>query len=220
MTKRLTIFVCVSILFAGSAPPVQGADLRAAFVQDLVAAINSKNLDRRKALLHPKSLVCVTDTSGSFHEAMFGRQARRGIPATYQWTVTPVPRDQPPMFADRFDYPIHPTHLLQIDYATGPTHSTSVILQLVYDAGQWREVTACPKAETIEGAREATALRAKQSERIQALVAGISPALKNEVLNLIKAGRKVGAITHYATASGEELSTAKAVVERLEAQAR
>lgn len=220
MTKRLTLFVCVSILCAGSTPPVQGTDPQAAFVQELVGAINSKNLDRRKALLHPKSAVCLTETSGSFHEAMFGRQARRGIPATYKWIVTPVPRDQPPMFGDPFDYPIRPTHLLQIDYATGPTHSTSVILQLVYDAGHWREVTACPTPETIAATREATTLRAKQTERIQALVAGISPALRHEVLNLIKAGRKVGAITHYATVSGEELSTAKAVVEQLEAQAR
>jgi hypothetical protein len=220
MTRFVIAVVCALILVAPvGVPPTQSADSKAAFVEELVAAINSKSPDRRKALLHPKARVCATEASDSLQEEMFGRQAHRGIPTNYKWTVTPVPSSQPPLFADKFDYPIRPTHRLEIDYATGPTSSTSIVLQLVYDANQWREVTACPKPGTIEAAREAKKLRAKQAERVRALVAEVPPTLKNEMLKLIKEGRRVGAITRYATASGEDLATAKSVVEHLEAQA-
>jgi hypothetical protein len=202
------------------AGPAWAADPKAMFVQDLVAAINSKSPDRRKALLHPKSLRCATEASDSFQDQMFSRQAKRGIPTNYKWTVTPIPRDQPPMFADKFDYPIRPTHLLQIDYATGPTSSTTIALQLVYDANQWREVTACPKAETIEAAREAKKILAKQAAKVQALVAGAPPSLKSTVLKLLKDGRRVEAVMYYASETGEDITTAKAVIEQFEAQAR
>jgi hypothetical protein len=219
MTKLLTMIACASILTAVP-PSARGADPQGLFVQDLVAAINSKSPERRRAMLHPRSLVCANAAAGSFQDEMFSRQAERGVPAGYTWTITPVPPKQPPMFADTFDYPIHPTHLLQIDYATGPTSSTTIVLQLVYDAKQWREVTGCPKPGAIEAAREAAKIRAQQLERVQALVASVSPSLRNAVLTLVKEGRRVGAITRYASETGEDLATAKAVVDRLAAQVR
>ncbi len=221
MTRFLIALFCALILVAPvGIPPTQSADPKAVFVQDLVAAINSKNPDRRKALLHPKALRCATEAADSFHDQMFRRQAERGIPTDYKWAVTPIPRDQPPMFADKFDYPIRPTHLLQIDYATGPTSSTTVVLQLAYGANQWREVTACPKPETIDAAREAKQIRAKQAEKVRALAANVPPSLKGTVLKLLKDGRRVEAVTYYASETGEDITTAKAVIEHLEAQTR
>jgi hypothetical protein len=222
MTGLLTTVVCIVVLSEAVAGvgSARAADPKAVFVQELVAAINSKSPDRRKALLHPKSLRCATEASDSLQDEMFRRQGGRGVPANYTWTVTAIPRDQPPMFADTFDYPIRPTHLLQIDYATGPTSRTSIVLQLVYDANEWREVTACPKPETIEAAREAKRTRAKQAEKVQALVASASPSVKSTVLKLLKDGRRVEAVTYYAAETGEDITTAKGVIEQLAAQAR
>jgi ribosomal protein L7/L12 len=203
-----------------SADPARSQDpAQAAFVERLVDAINSKSTDRRKALLHPKSLVCATAESNSFYSEMTSRQARQTIPPGYKWKITPIPANQGPMFADKFDYPIRPTHLLQLDVSTSPTSSTSIILQIIFDAKQWREVTACPKPDTIAAAKAAEQLRMEQAKRVEMLVANISPELRQTVVKLVKEGQKVGAIKHYAEVSGENLSTAKDVVERLAAQA-
>ena len=49
---------------------------------------------------------------------------------------------------------------------------------------------------------------------------GASSALRGEISALVKAGKKSDAITHYQAASGEDLTTAKGVVEALEAGGR
>lgn len=67
--------------------------------------------------MHPKSLVCATAEPGSFYYWAVTRQARNTVPADYKWKMTPVPTDQPLMFSDKFDYPIRPTHVLQLDFA-------------------------------------------------------------------------------------------------------
>lgn len=191
-----------------------------AFVQKLVEAINSKSIERRQGLLHPRSLPCATGKTPSFYSEMATRQARQTVPANYSWKITSVPPDRDPLFADKLDYPIRPTHLLQLEFPTGPTSSTALVLQIVYDAGEWREVTACPKPETIAAAKVAEEARAEQAKKVDALLAKISPELRLAVVKLLKEGRRVEAIKHYANRSGEDLSTAKDVVERLAAQQR
>jgi ribosomal protein L7/L12 len=88
-------------------------------------------------------------------------------------------------------------------------------LQLVRERGQWREVTGCPKPQTVEEARKAAPLRAQQEQRIAQLVSRIAPGLKADVLRLVAEGRKIDAILQVRQATGEDLSVAKGVVERL-----
>lgn len=186
-----------------------------AFVKGLVEAINSKSPDRRKALLHPKALPCASGEAGSFYEETVARQARRPVPADYKWKITPIPPNQPLMFADQFDYPIRPTHLLQLDFETGPSSSTTMIVQLVHDANHWREVAVCPKPEVVKAARAAKEARAKHAGRVQGLAASAAPELKGTVIKLFNEGRRIEAFKHYASVTGEDLATAKAVVELL-----
>lgn len=214
-------FVCALLLVATSGYVRAQEEAQASgFVSDLVAAINSKNPERRKTLLHPKSLACVSAESGSAYRWMETRQAAYAIPAGYKWKITPLSPDRPAPFADRFDYPIRPTHLLEIDFETGPYRSAGLVLQVVYDTKQWYEVTACPKPETVVAAQAAEVERAKRAERVKALVANISPPLKKIVVGLFKEGRRIDAYKHYVNATGEDLTTAKDVVDLLAAQTR
>ena len=192
----------------------------AAFVKNLVEAINSRSLDRRKALAHPKSLVCASTEPGSLYHSMATRQGRDQVPAGYKWKITPVEPGQAPLFADKFDYPVRPTHLLQLDFETGPNRSRTTILQIVRDGTKWHEVIACPKPETVAAARAADQARAERAKRAQALAAQIAPQLKETVSALLKQGRRIDAIKHYQSASGEDLTTAVEVVELLSSQGR
>lgn len=210
-------FTAVLLLaISGSAMP---ADPPAGiFVKALVAAINAGDLAQRKALLHPDTLRCSTPGKDLLLDEQFARQARFPIPASVTWRLTPAPPGQP-LFADKFDYPVRPTHLLQLDYETGPNRSLGLILQLAQHRGEWREVAACPRPETVAAAKEASVARAKHQEKVDRLVRTLPAGLKAEVLAHLKNGRRIDAIRAYRAGSGEGLSTAKSVVDALEQSA-
>lgn len=77
---------------------------------------------------------------------------------------------------------------------------------------------SAPPTQSAES--KAAAARAKQGERVKALVASASPSLKRTVINLLKEGRRVEAVAYYASETGEDITTAKGVVEQLAAQNR
>jgi hypothetical protein len=134
--------------------------------------------------------------------------------------MTPVRAGQPLLFADKFDYPVRPTHHLQLDFQPEPMRSSTVLLQVAREEGRWYEVTPCPKPATIAAVKAAREAEAKRLERVQALVASAAPELRETVVRLYQDGRRIDAIKHYAGATGEDLTTAKDVVERLAARPR
>ena len=198
----------------------QNAEQERAFAASLVDAINSGSVERRKALMHPRALACGNQDFRSMTEEMIKRQTRHRIPADFKWRVTKSPAGELPFFADKFDYPVRPTHRLQIEFNSTPDKSTMILLQLVYEGNRFQEITGCPTPETVEAARIANQERGRRAAKVAELVAAMAPELKQAVVNLYRDGRRVEAIKHYAKASGEELVIAKDVVEQLAEQAR
>lgn len=215
MRSRIQV-VCALVLLAAAAARGQAQETDppgvGEFVKSFVEAVNSKSVDRRKALLYPKSVTC---PGADLLEDIFVRQAKRTVAEGYKWRITAIPPGQPLLFSDKLEYPIRPSHRLQVDFGTGETTVTTVIVQVIRDGDQWREVMPCPKPETIADARAAKEARAKQEQRVQELVAGTAPELKAAVLRLFKEGRRLEAYKHYASVSGEELALAREVVDRL-----
>ena len=193
----------------------QDDDQARAFVASVVEALNGKSAERRRALLHPKSLPCAIIGPDSFYTWMVTRQFKDPVPADYKWKITPVPPDQPLMFADKFDYPVRPTHILQLDFELAPHRGKTMLLHLVRDAHRWYEMTPCPRPETIAAARAARQAEARRAERVKTLVAAMPAELKRQVLELVKVGRRLDATKHYQAASGEDLTTAVEVLELL-----
>jgi hypothetical protein len=192
-----------------------GTDRQSAFVQAFVKAVNSRNKEQQKALLHPGSLACGNGEGISFFNESFLPRPRGPVPANFRWRITEVPPGQPPMFADKFDYPVRPTHLLQIDYDSGPNRSTTMVVQIVHDGGRWSVVSACPTPETAAAAETAKRDRANRAERARTLADSIPPKAKETVVRLLKEGRRVDAIRRYSEETGEDITTAKEVVEIL-----
>lgn len=214
MTRR-TMPALAALLLALPGTGLASDPQAQAFVEALVAAINSKDTAQRKALLHPDSLRCATADKDALLDEQFARQARRPVPANVTWSLTPAPPGQP-LFADKFDYPLRPTHRLQLDFSIGQNRSTTMVLQVARHGGAWREVSACPKPETVAAAKAASQARALHREKVQQLLKSISPKVKGEVVALLKDGRRIDAIKVYRAASGEDLVTAKSVVDAIE----
>jgi ribosomal protein L7/L12 len=222
--ERRRIWPLVTLAFAPlMAASAAGSDDPASlvFVQKAVAAINRGDQEARRALLHPGALKCDEALRRAKIEGAYA-PSQRPIPSGYRWELRPLPAGMAGWFPDKFDYPVHPTHQLNIDFDSGPHRGGGVVLQVVRYRGEWREVTGCPKASTLVEARQAAKARGQQEERIRHLAAGIAPRLRAEVLQRVADGRKVDAILHYRKATNEDLTIAKGVVERLiqESEAR
>ncbi|MGE5180171.1 MAG: hypothetical protein ACM3PF_13870 [Bacteroidota bacterium] len=204
----------------GAAPGAAPAPADRAFVNAVVAAINSGSVERRIALLHTKSLACVRSDSASVYRDLFLRQAKRHIPAGYHFTIAAVNKGEAPPFSDLFRYPVAPTHTLDLTFDTGPGSSTTLVLLLARENDRWREVVGCMKPGTAAVMRSAREQRARDTRRAQDLAAHMAPALRDSVLLLFRQGRRIDAYQKYATESGQDLATAKEVVDILADRAR
>ena len=185
------------------------------FARSAVEAINGKSLERRKALLHPRSVTCATAEGTAFRDDLIAdQQSRYVVPPTHRWSIRPQ-EPGPPIFTEMLEYPLKPTHWLDIEFETGPNSVTTVSLQLVRDGTAWREIFPCAKPEMMAKARAERAAKPLRDARIQALVDGMPTTLKDEVLQRLRDGREVDAILYYQVATGEDLAIAKDVMERL-----
>jgi hypothetical protein len=209
---RLALGVILALALVGEARAQQPPADRA-FARDFVAAINSQSLEARLALVHPQARVCTAGEVGEWWRNAVARQAKDPVPATHKASVTELAGVLP--FAERFDYPVKATHQLQLDYTVPPNRFRSILVFLAKDGARWTEVVPCAKPETVAAIRANQQARARDAERVKALAARTSPALRDAVIALHKSGRSVEAYQTYARESGEDLATARAVVELL-----
>jgi hypothetical protein len=186
-----------------------------AFARLFVDAVNSKSPERRLALLHPKSKACINAQTQPFYDWIFARQSKRAIPAKYKAAAEPLAGKQSLPSDGKSDYPLRPSHQLQIDFDTGPYSSTSIVLFIVRDGARWYEVLPCPRPEAISGIPAIEAKRAEQERKVESLVAGLTDPLRAEIIALARQGRRIDAINKYREASGQDLTTAKEVVDLL-----
>lgn len=207
---------CLMVLLAAPALAL-GADNASQpldFAPHLVAAINGKKLETRRALLHPKTLACVTKQSQPLIDESLADQFRYNIPKDYQVRAEALPADRPLAVSEGVVLPVRPTHQVFLEWQAGPTHVTFGA-QIAYADGAWREVWPCISDDKVPAMRAANEARRQQRLRAQSLAANLSPALRKELLDLLAKGQRIDAIKRYQEASKEDLSTSRAVVEAI-----
>ena len=215
----MTIVGCLAaalgVALAGAALAVSAdsPDRPLEFAPRLVAAINGKNLDRRRALLHPKTLACITPQTQPFIEDALADQFRYNIPASHKVRSDAIPADRPLSVADGVTFPLRPTHQVQIDWETGPQQGVTFVALVAYTESGWREVWPCISPEKVPAMQTVKEARRKQEQRVQSLAASMPQALRADITRLVTEGRKIDAIKRYQDATKEDLSTSKSVVE-------
>ena len=190
------------------------ADQPLDFAPHLVAAINGKKLEPRKALLHPKTLACITPVAKPLIDESLEDQFRFDIPKDYQARATAIPADRPLAVSDGVVLPVRPTYQLSLEWQAGPTHVTFGA-QVAYADGAWREVWPCISDAKVPALRAANEARRQQRLRAQTLAANVPPALRKELLALLAKGEKIEAIKRYQEVTKEDLATSRAVVEQI-----
>jgi hypothetical protein len=213
MTRTAHALVCAMLLaLPGAAAHAQAE--AGEFVKSLVDAINSKESAQRMALMHSESVQCESPGQTQVLEEQFARQSRFPIPGTVEWRLTAA-RPGRPMFADRFDYPVRPTHILQLDVKGENNESMYVVMQVARQGGEWRAIAGCPKPGTVVVDRRIAVAKAGADDKADLLVKTMSPKLKDALVALLRADQKDAAVRVYQEASAQDPETAKAVVDLL-----
>ena len=184
------------------------------FAPHLVAAINGKKLEARKALLHPKTLACITPVSKPLIDESLSDQFRFNIPTDYLARAEAIPADRPLAGGDGVVLPVRPTHQVSLEWQAGTTHVTFGA-QIAYTAGAWREVWPCISDAKVPAMQAANEAGRKQRARAQSLAANLQPALRKELLDLLAKGQRIEAIKRYQEVSKEDLATSRSVVEQI-----
>ncbi len=207
-------FACIGLPLS---PGAHASDVVSgeAFAQAFVAALNSHDAGRQAQIAHPLSRACMTPQAQPYFDWIFSRRSRYSIPGGYKSSVMPFPGNATLSPDGRSDYPIRPTHQLQIDFERGPYDSASIVVMLASDNGRWYEVLPCPRPETVVSAKASNAHRAEQENRARDVAAKLSAQSRKEALVLAREGRRVDAIKHIAATTGEDLAVAKRVLELL-----
>jgi hypothetical protein len=123
------------------------------FVVTLVGAINERTVAARAALVHPQSRPCITGDVGEWWRDSVMRWAETPVPADHEWRFMPLSADDARVAIDRFDWPLAPTHALQLIMRDGPSTSRTLLVRVARDGPGWAEVVPCAKPETVKAIR-------------------------------------------------------------------
>ncbi len=189
-----------------------------AFARYFVDAINSKDADRRLAIVHSASRACINPQSQPFFDWIFARRAKYHIPADHRIIVTPIDPGRTQLGDGPLAYPLRPTHQLQIDFDTAPSRGTTIVVLVAFDDGYWREVLPCPRGDAVARAQASLAESEQRDQVARTLVTRMPETLRTELDGLLKAGLRVEAIKRYAAVSGEDLTTAVSVIDLLQSR--
>lgn len=203
-----------------AAPITSLTDSQKVFVERYVQALQDRDFEKYKPLIHPKCLACYSKDNEDFHRDTFQRRLWpthwpkvQDIRAKLNQTLpqsTPLAKEQ------ELGCPVRPTHVIQLDFSAGEFKGKSILVNVALDNGSWFEVFGCPSPETLQKFRVAKMQKDAEVARAETLFSSLKDPLLSDLKALLKQGKKVTAIGKYRDASGEELSTAKRVIELLE----
>lgn len=193
-------------------------DSQKAFVERYVQAIQARDFEKYKHMVHPKCRACYTKDNEDFHRDMFQRRLWPTHWPVVQDFRAKVLQTLPPETSAFLACPARPTHVIQLDFSAGEFKSKTVLVNVALENGSWFEVFGCPTPDALRKFRAARTQKDAELARAETLFSSLKDPLLSELKALLREDKKVTAITRYRDASGEDLSTAKRVIELLEKQ--
>ncbi|HET7341652.1 MAG TPA: hypothetical protein VFL90_09330 [Methylomirabilota bacterium] len=141
------------VLALASGASAQSPSYDAKFAREIIDAINSRTVEARATLVQPASRACITGDVGEWWRDSVLRWAETPVPADRQWTMMTLSADEARVASDRFDWPLAPTHALQLVMRDSPSSSRTPLIRVAQDGARWAEVVPCAKPETVRAIR-------------------------------------------------------------------
>jgi len=183
------------------------------FADSLIAALNSKDTARLKALIAPESLACFDQSRQPYLDGWLRRQFRISLGKDHQVTIAKLPPDFSAK-ATRVKFPVAPTHALIISYDGAGTRRTYRRLIAEQD-NQWRLILGCPTDATMVNFNKSEQIKAKVVERADKLMPKVKEPLASQIRALVAKGDRMGASKLCAEQLHTDLLTAREVVARV-----
>jgi hypothetical protein len=224
--RRFALIPLVAlVLLVGGAPTSgQGRDTaiepgHRRFADQYVAAARAHDAARYRKLIHPKSLACITDDNRDFFDDWMARAFRWKWEGPYRIAaVRALTKDaSPTMPASMGRYPVAPTHQIQIDLQMSATRAGTLLAEIAPVGTTWYQVVPCPTAEGLAAFRSTKQANAVQDAKAQSLAQGLAAPLRAELVGLLKQGKRIDAMRRFSAETGEDITTARRVVDVLEA---
>lgn len=232
-----TALLCASLLLAsgvtpldaqlriklgGSEPTSDFTPAQRAFADAYLAAATGRDIERYKALLHPRTRACMSAANADYFDAIFKRRVNN-VPMSPKTSVETLPDTVPflQMFeAQGYRMPVRPTHAFHIDIATTGSKLYGISAFSALEKGVWYEVIPCPTAEALEAMKKGKARSDSVKARAKTLAAELRDPLRSEILGLVKKDETIKAMKRYAEVAKVDITTAKLVVDELEKPGR
>ena len=189
------------------------------FAAQYVAAFNAKSVARLNALLHPKSLACITPETKSYYDEARAAQLRDPIPANYTFTASPVDENDLKVTTGYWQFPVTPTRKLQIEYQQGEDSGT-LLVWLVRENGRWFQDDPCATEQALKEFRDDEPARKQRIAQHKALAAAIKEPLRSELIGLLREHKTVTATKRYQHATGSDYETSMFVIYELTPESR
>ncbi len=189
-------------------PPTESL---AAFVERYAKALQGRDVETYKRLVHPRCRACINKDQDDYYELLFhGKQYLTARTAEATFKILPESA------LTGMSYPLKPTHLIQVHLRLDEFKGKTLLVQVGPDNGLWFEVISCPTLEVLRNMRAAAINERAEVARAEALLTSLRDPLLSELTALLKQDKKVSAILRFREVSGEDLSVAKRVIELLE----
>lgn len=183
-----------------------------AFAAQYVAAYNSKDLARFKALQLPQSLACITPENRDVYDWLLKAQLRDHVPPHYRVSMQPVSEQNLQAAAGEMSFPVKPEHELHIDYEyPGTRDGGTIVLWIVRQNGRWMGDAPCMSDQAIADFHA----DAPGREQYRKLAESIQNPLRSELLALLRVHKIGEAEEQYQKATGSDMKTSVLVVNAL-----
>lgn len=142
MTSHRGILIILFVVFltacgdTGDKNSPSGAQSVEELAEKYISAINTRDKQAQKSLIHPRCLADLTDIQDLFIQETLERDFRHTVPDEREVKIDELAGDGLP-FSEMVIWPIAPTHQLMIQFSTGDHSSTTLVRFLTYENGKW-----------------------------------------------------------------------------------
>ena len=151
--------------------------------REMVSAMYAKDPAAIKQLIAPSTLKCIGKNE-DYLDDRIRRQFALPISKNYHLTVTKLPPNV--MNATQYaTYPMPPTHLMGIEFATQDGGTATVNEMIGQENGHWYEAQRCPTELGMQQFAKRQQMRAASRQRAKAAMAGVQEPLKSQLLALV-----------------------------------
>jgi len=126
----------------------------AVLAEAFISAVNSDDRQKLEGLVHSQCRAHITPDNRGFFDAAFDHDLAESVPAQHEWGFVRMPEGPPPL-SHAFNFPVRPTHQLQITFGDDPEEPERITHYVARDGKRWAIVIPYPTEEALARMREA-----------------------------------------------------------------